>query len=749
MIIRFIGKNVIRVVRNRDIDECSPAILKDKLRYTEPSVKHLEGLEIYELDAVKVEKRDGLIKVYRKGKIIFEEVEILERDDNTIWMHRVPENAYIYGFGEKDGPLNKRGWKKLVLRNEDPGLGYMRPERDPLYINIPFYIMTKKGYALGVYIDSPSYMEIDPCISRNDILTVRKKGKDLDYYIFLGDNVRDILYYFTELVGRTYIPPLWALGYHQSKWSYKSEKEVMDIAKKFRKNNIPCDAIHLDIDYMDGFRVFTWNRKRFPDPKAMIDRLHQMGFKVVVIIDPYAKCDNNYFLYREMLDRKCYVRDKRGKPFLAYGWPGKSLMPDFCIEECRDWWGEQYLKFHKKYGIDGFWNDMNEPSVETRVRYLFKLGIKRDNMVFDVDGKDLGVEYVGNIYGFLQSMATHNALRKTGRRFFILSRSGFAGIQRYSANWTGDIWSTWKHLGRSISMLLNLGLSGVVFAGADIGGFAPLLLKAGSKLFARWIQLGLFYPFMRVHYMKYKPSQEPWRFGRKVLEISRKCINLRYRLLPYLYSLFWKSRKTGVPIIRPLFLEFEWDEKTYSIDDEFMFGPSILVAPIVTKKDIRRIYLPKGHWLDFNKNEVVISGGEWLEYFADIYTIPIFIRDGGIVVMQEAQQYVGEREVTEYELYIFSIEENGSFILYEDDGATFDYEKGIYSEVEIKVEGKNILINILKEDYQSSVKWLKVHYFSEKKPSKILVDDEETRYEYKNKFVCFKVSKENHKIRIE
>ncbi len=743
-IIIFLSSSVIRIIRNRGPEEHSPAVIAENIKYRECQ----QTGNTYRLGDTKVVVLNDLIKVFMRDILIFEELEFRSHKNKIIWRHRVPKGLHIFGFGEKGGPLDKRGWKKLILRNEDPGAKYWTPKCDPLYINIPFYIMARPGFSLGIFIDSPSYMQVDPCVSVSDVLSIVKYGEDLDYYIFIGENPAEIIEQFTDLVGRTYMPPLWSLGFHQSKWSYKSAREVLTIAKNFRRYGIPCDAIHLDIDYMDGYRVFTWNRKRFPDPRGLIDRLHRDGFKVVVIIDPYVKYDKKYPLYVEILKKRYYVKTKSGKPFFAYGWPGRSLMPDLTIPECREWWGRQYVNFHEKYRNDGFWNDMNEPSVETRIRVLLGYGLKKDDIIFHDGGRNSDARLVGNMYGFLEQKSTYEALRKIGKRFFILSRSGFAGIQRYSSNWTGDIWSTWGHLEGSISMILNLGLCGIVFVGADIGGFAPLVLKADPKLFARWIQLGVFYPFMRVHYMKYKPSQEPWSFGDTVRRISRKFIRFRYRLLPYIYSLFWESRKNGLPIMRPLFLEFPDDEQAYTINNQFMFGPSMLVAPITSREDRRRIYFPRGFWLDFAKRKVIRSSGEWIEYRCRLDRIPMFIRDGGIVVMQRPINYVGEENIAEYQIYMFSRDKEGTFIIYEDDGESYEFEKGYYSETKITVHKEKIDVEVIKDDYGESVKTLKFYYYTEDRPMEVIVNREAIDYRYTGKYVVFTIPKKSSNIEI-
>jgi len=742
MIVEFVSDNIVRFVRNKKASEKSEAVVFGK----ETKVRlNFEEEGSYSLGRYTVRVSGGLAEIFEKEDLLFKETRFEERRNKVLWSHLLAENSRLYGFGMKDGPLNKRKWGRIILRNVDPTLRYRSPKTDPLYLNVPFYIMARRGYAVGIYIDSPSYMDVR-IDNKLGIITIEKYGADLDAYIILGGNVKEVLSNYIKITGRPYMPPLWSLGFHQSKWSYESEEEVLHVAEKFREYDIPCDAIYLDIDYMDGFRPFTWHPKRFPNPKSMIEKLHSLGFKIVVIVDPYIKIDDEDRLFREGMEKDYFVRDKKGGLFIAYGWPGRSAMPNFFREDVRRWWGELYLRFHREFGVDGFKNDMNEPSTEARLRSYVGLGIKPKNMVFCKKNICLCIEEAGNIYALLECMGIYDVLRRTGRRLFILSRSGFAGIQRYSANWTGDIWSSWKHLRASVSMILNMSMSGLFFVGADIGGFFPPFRKTRRKLYLRWIQLGVFYPFMRAHYAKKRPPQEPWCFGKEVLRIVRKYIRLRYRLLPYIYSLFWRAHIHGEPIFRPLFYDFPDDDKAYDVEDQFMFGPSIMVAPILHRKDQRKIYLPEGYWLDYWCGKIYF-GPVTIDYKADIETIPIFIRDGGIVVLQEPQRYVGEKRIEEYEVMIFSKERKGEFILYEDDGISYDFEKGIYAETKIVTNPTKIGIEVLNRSYQGVDK-LKLRIFMEKKPKEIIINDEQSKFHYLNKWLIVRTTKANQEIKI-
>ena len=432
-------------------------------------------------------------------------------------MPREPGERF-FGFGERTGGLDKRG-ERLFLRNRDPEASFA----DPLYVSIPFFIGLRRGpegpRARGVLLDAFAPSHFDVAAAAEDRVGLETTAGGLDLTVFPGPEPRHVLERFTARVGRSPLPPRWALGHHQSRWSYGNEKEVRALVREIRSRDIPTDVIHLDTDYMEGYRVFTWNPKRFPDPQGLLRDLAHQGFRVVTIIDPGVKADPDYRVYREGRERGLFCENQDGSEFSLRVWPGKAVLPDFNRAEVQTWWGEQHRGLVDA-GVAGIWIDMNEPAgwaKDIRAgRVIFPYRKQNLSRVVQRDPADeerrVPHESVRNLYGQQQCRATRAFLERAypDRRPFLLTRSGHTGIQRSAAVWTGDNRSRWSHLRQSIPMLLNLSLSGVPVCGSDIGGF---FFSCTPELYARWIQLGALYPFARTHTVWFSRRQEPWRFG--------------------------------------------------------------------------------------------------------------------------------------------------------------------------------------------------------------------------------------------
>ncbi|MHA1606190.1 MAG: TIM-barrel domain-containing protein [Candidatus Freyarchaeota archaeon] len=589
---------------------------------------------------------------------------------------KIADGEHYFGFGEKAKTFDKRGCR-LVMKNTDPQC-YNR-NTDPLYKSIPFFIALRKGFSYGFFLDNTYETVFDMGFSDPTVYTVTANGGEAKYYVIPGPSPSEVIEKYTLLTGRTPLPPLWALGYQQSRWGYKSADQVLRIIDEFRRRDIPCDVVYLDIDYMDGYRAFTWHPKRFPDPKGFTREAMKKGVKVVAIAEVGVKRDRNYDVYREGVEKGYFVRRRNGKLFTGVVWAGGEVFPDLTREEVREWWASLYIKLLRE-GVSGIWNDMNEPVYDNLVM-VRRPRIKIDDVVF-YDGKRfLPFEEVRNVYALLEAVATVRAFNTVhpDKRTFILTRSGYAGIQRYAATWTGDNMSTWDHILLSVEMLLNLSVSGVPFAGADIGGFGklafkrPFIARCTPEMYARWIQLGVFYPLCRSHTFK-GWKQEPWVFGENVEKIARTYIKLRYALLPYIYSLFWEHLQTGMPIMRPLFLHYPNDERCYR-GDEFLFGPFILVAPVYVKgARLRKVYLPKGVWYNYWTGEKHIGPWEG-DVEAPLERIPLFVAEGAILPKWPPMSYVGEKKVDELTLEVYP--GNGEFNLYEDDGESVDSEYAV------------------------------------------------------------------------
>jgi alpha-glucosidase len=598
-----------------------------------------------------------------------------------------PRDQVVYGFGEKALPLERQSYQIVNWNTDTPGY---RTGTEPIYQTVPYYIALRRGKAYGLFFDNTYRSYFDVAMRDPDRLTFGAAGGWADYYVFTGGRARDaraVISRYTELTGRSDLPPLWALGYQQCRWSYTPESRVREVAGTFRRLRVPCDAIYLDIDYMEGYRVFTWSRERFPNHEKLVSDLLADGMHTVVIIDPGVKVDDAYAVYRSGRERGAFVRTPDGKEFHGNVWPGVCAFPDFTSPEARAWWGDQFRDL-TRIGVAGFWTDMNEPSTfmpddldEPRVQHHpFK--------TFPLDTPHAGDGRPGpharyhNVYGQQMARATRDGVLALApdRRPFVLTRDTYAGGQRYSASWTGDNVATWEHLQLSTPMLLNMGLGGQALVGADIGGFigAP-----SPELYARWLQAAALTPVMRSHTVKDSPDQEPFAYGPKFTAINRATIELRYRLLPYLYGLFEECERTGVPAMRPLWLDFASDRETYLVDDEYLVGSDLLVAPVVDPGVVKRsVYFPAGAtWVDWYTGKTY-EGGKRTDVAAPLERLPVFVRAGAVVPMRPVAQYTGAQLDLPVTLRVFP-GAAGAGRLYEDAGDGFGYRRGERSETRV------------------------------------------------------------------
>ena len=588
---------------------------------------------------------------------------------------RISEADMFFGLGEKTGFLDKRGRRYIMWNTDDP---LHTPDKDPLYKSIPFLIGFDGKRAYGLFADSTARSEFDLGYEDRERLSITVYDTRLDLYIIDGQSVAEVVQLYTALTGRMEMPPIWSLGFHQSRWSYYPQEKVLEIADTFRAKEIPCDAIYLDIDYMDGFRIFIWDANRFPDPKQMTEKLMEQGFRIVTIVDPAIRKDADYHVYMEGAREGHFCKLPTGEVYHGKVWPGTAAFPDFSRDRTRKWWGLKHSSLFDA-GVSGIWNDMNEPSdfssgmgLENRIGMTVP-----DDLMMDFDGKPQPFSRCHNAYGLLMCRATYEGFRslKPRERPFMVTRSAYAGIQRYAAVWTGDNHSWWEHLAASIPMHLNIGLSGIPFVGADVGGFQG---NCSPELYARWIQLGAFTPFFRAHSEKGTHDHEPWSFGPEVEEIARKAIRLRYELMPYLYSEFRQACETGLPVMRPLVLDFQDDRNAHGIYDQFMFGKYIMVAPILRPGDRKRlVYLPQGGWYDFYTKEK-LEGGRFVIADAPLDRIPLYVREGAIIPMARSACSTRFMDFGTLWIDIYAGPE-GSFALYEDDGLTMDYQYGVYN----------------------------------------------------------------------
>ncbi len=624
-----------------------------------------------------------------------------------------PEEAY-FGLGDKPTDLNLRG-KRLQNWNSDTYS--FAKHQDPLYRSIPFYISLNENVAHGIFLDNTFKTHFDFAQEENDKLSFWADGGELQYYYIHGPNMMDVIKRYSSLTGTHTLPPIWALGYHQCRWSYYPESKVKDLAYNFRSRKIPCDALYLDIDYMDGYRCFTWNKKYFPNPKKMIKELSDDGFKTVVIIDPGIKVDDNYWVFKEGKENKYFCRRSDDYFMEGHVWPGRCQFPDFTNPEVRTWWGGLFKEL-VEVGVAGVWNDMNEPAV-------FGKGTFPDDVRHNYDGFRGSHRKAHNVYGMQMVRATYDGLKKIqkNKRPFTITRAGYAGVQRYGSCWTGDNVASWEHLKIGALQMQRLSMSGLPFAGTDIGGFSG---EPTGELFTRWIQLGVFSPFMRAHSAGDTAEREPWSFGQELEDINRKFIELRYKLLPYIYSAFWEHSRYGFPILRPVVLLEQDNPVNRYREDEFTFGDKILVCPVFEEgATSRTVYLPAGEWFNYWTHEQ-LHGGMEHHVEAPLDSMPIFVKAGSVIPEFPLMQYTNEFEVEEmiFQIYYSDTEVNSFY--FEDHGDTFAYEQDIYMEKKFVVNGDKKQMTIKQsveglftpryETYELKLNGLPF------KPSKILID---------------------------
>lgn len=587
-----------------------------------------------------------------------------------------------FGLGDKPTTFNMRGRR---FQNWNTDTYSFSRDQDPLYRSIPFYIGLKETTAYGIFFDNSYRTYFDFGQEDQDKTSFWAEGGELLYYYIHGPHMMDVVKRYHTLTGTHPMPPQWALGYQQCRWSYYPESKVKKLAQTFRDKKIPCDALYLDIDYMDGYRCFTWNKKYFPDPKRMVKELSDDGFKTVVIIDPGIKVDENYWVYKEGKDNKYFCRRSDDYFMEGHVWPGRCQFPDFTNPEVREWWGGLF-KGLVDTGVAGIWNDMNEPAV-------FGSGTFPDDVRHQYDGHRGSHRKAHNVYGMQMVRATYDGLKKLykNKRPLTITRAGYAGVQRYSSVWTGDNLASWDHLKLALLQCMRLSLSGVSFCGTDIGGFTG---EPDGELFTRWIQLGVFTPFMRAHSAGDTREREPWSYGEEFEAINRKFIELRYKLMPYIYSTFWEHHKYGFPILRPVVMLEQDKMENRAREEEFTFGDKILISPILhAGQTSKTVYLPEGKWYNYWTYESYEGGLEHTAHAA-LDSMPIFVKAGSVIPEWPVMQYVGEIDLEEIKFQIYHSPYEVNSFYYEDHGDTFAYEQDIYTEKKFVVKGDDRSLNI-------------------------------------------------------
>jgi alpha-glucosidase len=571
---------------------------------------------------LRVSEDGGLIYLNDQGQRVRLEYPPEWRGAGALHRARLRPEERVHGLGERAAPFNLRSGR-YRLWNHDPGGSYQEWD-DPLYLSLPvLFTMHDQACTMAFYENS-----YDGEVIVEDPMQISFQGGGLRYYVACGSAPR-VLHRLAQLTGPPPLPPRWALGYHQSRWGYLNEGHVREVLEGFKRHDLPLSGLHLDIDYMDGYRVFTVDERRFPDLQGLAREAARQGVRLVTILDPGVKRDPSYDVYQDGLRCGAFCRLEDGSISEGLVWPGWSVFPDFTDPDARAWWGSYYHGLLAQK-VAGFWHDMNEPSCFTA------WGDKTMHLStrHALEGQGGDHRQAHNLYGLLMNRAGFEAMRREqpDMRPWILSRSGWVGGGRYAWNWTGDTESSWNALRITLATVLNLGLSGVAYTGPDVGGFSGL---PSPELFTRWFQMAAFLPFFRTHSARGTPRWEPWTFGEHTLNILRQFLQLRYRLLPYLYTLAKRTSEEGLPQVRPLFWLDGQDRRLRDVDDAFLLGDALLVAPVLEPGvRMRQVYLPPGTWYDLWEGTEVVGPGP-VERPASLDRIPVLVRSGVILPTEQ------------------------------------------------------------------------------------------------------------------
>ena len=611
---------------------------------------------------VSLDRRNGSVRITDRhtGRVLhqyaapfYARFTLMHGLDQMRLQFRTDQQEAFYGLGDKAWDTDLQG-RHFENWNTD-SFAYGK-ERDALYRSIPFFYGLRDNHAYGIFVDNTYRAFFDFNSNGDNLATVWTEGGAFDYYFINGPGLTEVAERYAGLTGTPELPPLWGLGYHQCRWSYYPERRVKELAATFRQQRIPCDAIYLDIDYMDGYRCFTWNHEYFPDPARMIRELQDDGFHTVVMIDPGIKADPDYSVFTDGLERDAFCRRSTGELMIGPVWPPECVWPDYTNPRVREWWGTLYHGLYVEQGVSGFWNDMNEPAMFKVNAMTFPPDVRHD-----YDGYTGDHRKAHNVYGMQMTRATFNGLKKLRpeKRPFLLGRASYSGGQRYASLWTGDNIASWEHLALANRQCLRLSISGFSFCGTDIGGFVD---DPSPELLTRWLQLAVFHPLMRVHSMGNntdgaaeaeadevkeaealnRQDQEPWVHGGVHTDHNRKAIELRYRLLPYLYTAFYRHLERGTPVLRNLFFLDQSDPLCRQFGDQFLAGEDLLVCPVVeAEKKSLGIYLPRGVWYDFWTGKR-FAGGKKMRVRLRADRLPIFVRAGAVIPLVEPVQHTAE-----------------------------------------------------------------------------------------------------------
>lgn len=640
------------------------------------------------------------------------------KDSQVRFTIHMDADDLVFGLGESLRGINKRGHLYRAWNSDD----FSHTEnKASIYASHNLLLFSGKEKLFGVYFDDPGAMEFDLGYTRGETAIITSENGDLSVYIIEADSLTAICKEFRGLIGRSYLPPKWAFGYIQSRWGYSSDPEVRNVVKEHRDRHIPLDGVCMDIDYMEDFKDFTWNKKSFPDLRKFNDDMRADHIRLIPIIDAGVKQLEGYDTCDMGLEKDYFVKKADGKPFVGAVWPGRSYFPDFLREDVRAWFGGEYSKLMDE-GIEGFWNDMNEPALfysEESIAEAFAVADKLRNENLDihsafalkdafngtannmedyrrfyheVDGQTIRHDKIHNLYGAYMTRAAAEGFRRydSSKRFLLFSRASFVGAHRYGGVWQGDNSSWWSHIKLNLQMLPSLNMCGFLYSGADLGGFS---CNTTEDLMLRWLQLGVFSPLMRNHSADHTREQEVYRFAN--WEDMRDSLTVRYGLLPYLYSEFMKAALSDGMYFRPLAFDYPTDDVACRVEDQVMLGSDCMIAPVYEQNARgRHVYLPEDMLMvrfrsatDYDLTPME-AGHYWIELALN--EMPLFIRRGHVVPLAKPAEYVEGIDFTDLRLLGW-LDEGVTTTLYNDDGQTTEpvLENGL-TTITVTVEGENV-----------------------------------------------------------
>ncbi len=686
-----------------------------------------QGYEVYTNDLIiRINKSPFQIRFFDKyQKLLLEDYqdkgfEFGEQGMTVSKTLRSDEN--IYGLGEKAGPLNRRGHTYKMWNSDKPCYGV---NEDPLYKSIPFFM---SNYGYGLFFDNTYKTTYDFGAENESYFTFGSPGGEMVYYFLFGPTYKEIIARYTQLTGQPIMPPKWALGFSQSRGMLTNENLTRHIAAGYRRRNIPCDIIYQDIGWTQHLQDFDWREGNYDDPVQMLADLYQQGFKVIVSQDPVIS-QNNIIQWREADSLGYFVIDVRtGESYdMPWPWGGNCGVVDFTNPEVSDWWGTYQQKVIDD-GVRGFWTDMGEPawSNEESTDRLYMQ--HHDGMHAEIH----------NVYGLTWDKVVTEQFEKRNpnTRIFQMTRSAFAGMQRFTFGWSGDtgngydVTDGWDQLANQIQVGLSAGIGGIPFWSCDISGYCGDIkdYEAFGELYARWMQFGVFNPLSRAHH-EGNNAVEPWLFGDKLEEISKAAIELKYKLFPYIYSYAREAHDTGLPLMRAMFLEYPADPETKNLGTQFMLGEELLVAPVIEEAAaVKRVYLPKGKWYDYHNPRVTYDGGQWIEYPVTLETIPLFVKQGAVIPTMPVMQYIHEDPgyPLTYEVFPDRVNRTASFEVYEDDGESNDYKRDDYLkrlfQCKTTLNGFEIMLDKKAENgYNEMERSSVIHLHTSKEPRRVMV----------------------------